>query len=166
MDVESEKQGEGATLGRQPQLWLSWSPQPLTSLFYHRPLTSCITRCRCAHFPSYHPVNTHTQYHFLLLINTHINHPKHRCDKPIINLHRQVQYSDNEFSGYAADSIRSLTADGCSNDCSMSPGYSTAIDEVRWWTHTHVHTLSHTHTHTQRVTVTEHKQKEFICLYH
>lgn len=39
------------------------------------------------------------------------------------------------------DSIRSLTADGCCNDCSMSPGYSTAIDEAE--------TLD-LHTHTNR----------------
>lgn len=49
------------------------------------------------------------------------------CDKAINNLHHQVQYSDNEFSEKAVDSIRSLTTDGCSNECSIVPGYSTAI---------------------------------------
>lgn len=68
-------------------------------------------------------LSSHT-HNLLFLINTHINHAKYQRDKPIINLHHQVQYSDNEFSGIAVDSILSLTAEGCCNDCSMSTGNS------------------------------------------
>lgn len=66
------------------------------------PSTSCSSLLVCALSP---PPSTHTHARtrpllFLLsLINTHINHPKYLCDKPIINLHCRVQYSDNEFSG-------------------------------------------------------------------
>lgn len=45
----------------------------------------------------------------------------------------------------AADSIPSLTADGGSNDGSMSPGYSvTAVDEAQWLPLTHTHTQTRT----------------------
>jgi len=46
------------------------------------------------------------------LINRHINHSgEKKCDKPIINLPCQVQYS-NEFTKNGLHFIHSLTADG------------------------------------------------------
>lgn len=135
--------------GHKPQLWLSWAAVIFSLLFWSVSSRTNnwvpVAHCWCAHFSSYHPYqHTHSPPP-LALINTHINHPKYRCDKPIINLHCQVQYSDNEFSGNAVDSIRSLTADGCCNDFSMSPGYSTAIDEAETLG-AHTHRLTHMYT--------------------
>lgn len=61
------------------------------SLFADQSLTSCTL------------LLVHTTAALLVLIDTHINHAKYLGDKPIINLHHQVEPSDNEFSWNAAD---------------------------------------------------------------
>lgn len=67
----------------------------LISLLTDHPIDFLYSAAGVRTFPHNAPTHIDTHQRLLFLINTHINHPKYLCDKPIINLHRQVQYSDN-----------------------------------------------------------------------